>query len=337
MRFHIGCSFRLKSLTKFIIPIGLGILAYFGFGGLFGCIKVYANSNASTTFSFNIPEVNLENYQIFSDYNALDFFNNLKNNESNYVNNYFVYYYTLDNGDFRFQILVFNNNNPFNLSFVGNGTNLKYGNISSQSVYSYFFFRSGGVNVGSSSSTVYSNLMSCLTSNTNCTQSVSENNNYQQQINTQTFSTITLLESNTQLTNNNSSYDFVSYLSYTKFRGYPFYSNVTLINDLTLATDDASLFAKSINVNGQYITQGDEIPTYYDFYLYSPPDEPDDPVDPDNPDNPDDKSIVDYIYWFTGENLTEYDVLVNLYVLLFLYCVTNLVIKFLTFVKGVKW
>ena len=56
MRFHIGCSFRLKSLTKFLIPIALGILAYFGFGGLFGCITVKADSNYNSDFFINYDE-----------------------------------------------------------------------------------------------------------------------------------------------------------------------------------------------------------------------------------------------------------------------------------------
>ena len=47
MRFHIGLSFRWKTIKKFLIPIIIGLLAYFGFGNIFdnvplGCLQVNA-------------------------------------------------------------------------------------------------------------------------------------------------------------------------------------------------------------------------------------------------------------------------------------------------------
>lgn len=43
--------------------------------------------------------------------------------------------------------------------------------------------------------------------------------------------------------------------------------------------------------------------------------------------------MENYVYWFT-DNFTEYDVLVNIYIILFLYCVSSLIIKFITIVKN---
>lgn len=43
--------------------------------------------------------------------------------------------------------------------------------------------------------------------------------------------------------------------------------------------------------------------------------------------------MENYVYWFT-EVFTEYDILINIYILLFIYCISSLIIKFLTIVKN---
>ena len=53
MRFHMGFSFRFKDLKKFLFPILIGILAYFGFGGLFGCLQVHAILDMTSNYYFN--------------------------------------------------------------------------------------------------------------------------------------------------------------------------------------------------------------------------------------------------------------------------------------------
>lgn len=42
------------------------------------------------------------------------------------------------------------------------------------------------------------------------------------------------------------------------------------------------------------------------------------------------------IYWFT-EHYTEYDVLVNIYVILFLYCISMVVLKLLSIIKNTHY
>ena len=46
--------------------------------------------------------------------------------------------------------------------------------------------------------------------------------------------------------------------------------------------------------------------------------------------------MEDMIYWF-GEHYTEYEVLVNIYILLFLYCVGTLTLKFITILKNTSF
>ena len=48
MRFHVGVSFRLKTIKKYLIPILLGILAYFGFNGIFA----NAQTNNNTYYEY---------------------------------------------------------------------------------------------------------------------------------------------------------------------------------------------------------------------------------------------------------------------------------------------
>lgn len=54
MRFHFGVSFRLKYLKKFLFPILIGILAYFGFG-LISYIPTFAVQNYNTQYNITIP------------------------------------------------------------------------------------------------------------------------------------------------------------------------------------------------------------------------------------------------------------------------------------------
>lgn len=46
--------------------------------------------------------------------------------------------------------------------------------------------------------------------------------------------------------------------------------------------------------------------------------------------------MKDLIYWFF-DNYTEYDILVNIYILLFLYCFAMIIFRILTFIKNTRW
>ena len=81
MRFHIGCSFSLRKLKKFIFPILLGLFSYF-FGDYFfgGYINVLAatNTNLDTRFNVIYEEVDYSSIQIDQQgHSVQDFFDNV--------------------------------------------------------------------------------------------------------------------------------------------------------------------------------------------------------------------------------------------------------------------
>ena len=316
MRFHIGCSFRLKSLTKFLIPIALGVLAYFGFGGLFGCIKVNADENFNTDYFISYNE-NADFSATFAGSTYQDIFDDLIELNSNYYDIVISYI------DYDIKIyLIPKNYGDVNINIYGYDVALY---ITSPSDFrGYYFSYNSSFN---SNDEVYSNFLSCYQDNIDCESSVSNSYGYSFDWGDITFNYYGYLE-----INNNDSYSF------TNVSSFIYYTNANLVY-LPDDFNDSYTFVKSVTINSNPITIDDNFLTYYDIFVSDPvnPDNPDDPVNPDDPDVPSDQTIIDYIYWFTGENLTEFDVLVNLYVLLFLYCVTNLVVKFLAFIKGVKW
>lgn len=46
--------------------------------------------------------------------------------------------------------------------------------------------------------------------------------------------------------------------------------------------------------------------------------------------------MIDKVYWFL-ENTTELEVLQNIYILLFIYCVLMIILKFITILKNTRW
>ena len=76
MRFHVGMSFSWRTIKKYLIPILLGVLAYFGFNFIYdntsipplGIINVYASENDdfNDISSDDIPDEVQENYNYWS-------------------------------------------------------------------------------------------------------------------------------------------------------------------------------------------------------------------------------------------------------------------------------
>lgn len=76
MRFHFGMSFSWRTIKKYLIPILLGVLAYFGFNFLYdntsippiGIINVYASENDdyNDISSSDIPDEVQDNYNYWS-------------------------------------------------------------------------------------------------------------------------------------------------------------------------------------------------------------------------------------------------------------------------------
>ena len=46
--------------------------------------------------------------------------------------------------------------------------------------------------------------------------------------------------------------------------------------------------------------------------------------------------MENFVYWFT-DHLYEYDILVNIYILLFLYCTSMILLKLLSIVKNTHY
>lgn len=91
MRFHLGVSFRWKSIKKFLFPLLIGLMSYFGFS-LFGCIPVFAGTNYNTSFNFSIPNYDNDlDSKTCGDTNMKNFIHNfISSFESNYSNNYVI-------------------------------------------------------------------------------------------------------------------------------------------------------------------------------------------------------------------------------------------------------
>ena len=96
MRFHVGVSFRLKSLKKLLIPILIGSLAYFGFGGLFGFLQVNAVVNTNTQNTLTIPEVSaLSTTYVDQTHTLLEFYQTLSTIPSSSNNDMIISQYTI--------------------------------------------------------------------------------------------------------------------------------------------------------------------------------------------------------------------------------------------------
>lgn len=122
MRFHVGFSFRLKYLKKFLFPILIGILAYFGFSGLFGCLQVHALQNMDTSFnlSYNSFYESENNYHgndslTYILYNMIDYYrNNIDNTQFelfiNQCNNNYMCIYLIKKTNLIKNVNIYGNN-----------------------------------------------------------------------------------------------------------------------------------------------------------------------------------------------------------------------------------
>ena len=58
MRFHCGISFSWRTIKKFLFPILIGVLAYFGFDFLGnGFINVFALENYESWYDYNYTDL----------------------------------------------------------------------------------------------------------------------------------------------------------------------------------------------------------------------------------------------------------------------------------------
>lgn len=300
MRFHVGFSFRLKNLVKFIIPILIGIGAYFGLPVLFGFIpKANALVNLNTSYDFTINE-DLSS-SLTDTYNTI--IEDLKDNQNGYT--FAINYKGTETYIYSFPKLSFTSVYVYKeYSYVGF-------HINNETFFYLHFDNSTDI----INTTEYQQYLTCYTTGdfNNCF-SISNNDIYFGNGSASPFVIAIGLGND-----DNFSATLDQYYYYIESPQYYYIDSNNSSN--------SDVFYKSLYINGELIEEGDPFPTYYSLFIGS-----DEPIPPE----PEESTIVDSIYWFT-DNITEYDILVNIYILLFLYCISMIVLKLLMIVKGVKW
>ena len=301
MRFHVGFTFRPKNIIKFLIPILIGIGAYFGFPSIFGFIKVNALVNLNTKFDFTIDE----------------------DLTSSVIANYQNIMSDLGDSTYYDYVITYKGNQSF-LVFL---TKASFHSVYVYKEYSYTNFHLDDDNyiyiafdttTDLTNSSVYSLIKSCYVggfdNDSNC-WSIDDGNGVYVGSGSNNPGIVSIGLGNDD--------DLTATLTQ-----YYYYSSVPLYNYIDSNNENSNdVFYKSLYINDTLIEEGDNFPTYYSLYIGEP--EPEPPI-------PSQDTIVNNIYWFT-DNITEYDVLVNIYVLLFLYCFSMIILKLLIIVKGVKW
>lgn len=123
-------------------------------------------------------------------------------------------------------------------------------------------------------------------------------------------------------------------INYPNYSGSDSTNNVRIYSSVDYIyqeSSDSYYYTKNVYINDSLIEVGDSVPSYYDIFYSSSP-EPEPEPEPDPEPTPDDDSIFNHIYWFY-DNSDVYGVLTNVYILLFLYCISNLLLKFFEKIK----
>lgn len=275
MRFHCGISFSLKFLRKYIIPILIGLLAYFGFNGIFdyfnlGILKVNALVDSNSTFNVTIPDYdsNFENYSCGTE-NVKDFLHNFLDT-TDFSSTYYDLF--IDN-NFESQIVFYlipkNNDNINNFlvyrgsenSFSLNYTYRYWIDSYSNARWYYLFYKSCTSDISSSSS--WQSFLTAL--NTGSIGSTTADN--VGQLSSNSSNSIPYfggIETITSRIYQGTSYD-VSLWYYFSSRQLQYNATTSSLNQNGL------LFKKLYLVdNDTTYNIGDDIPSYYDLHGVSP-------------------------------------------------------------------
>lgn len=245
MRFHIGFSFRLKSLKKFIFPFLLGLLSYFGFS-YFNLLSVYAYGNLDSYYNLEVEEKDFNN-DSFGDYTYQELLNiGLEDYENYYVN-------TLITNYNNFSIITFavyskNATNPLVSIYNNKGSSSGSSNSLMSYDYSYQSYYSYNISSNQSSDDInnlINSLYDCLNNNI-CS-------NISSLYNLPTY----YYSSNI---NNTDSYSFNVWTN-----GYYYNNQLPVINRQQNVSDNW-FYVKSIKVNDNIVNFGDYIPSYCDLY-----------------------------------------------------------------------
>ena len=339
MRFHMGVSFSWRSIKKIIFPILLGILAYFGFNFLgLGIIQVNALENYNTSYSLTYSELEVLDTKVDDTYTYNQFFDYVNNLESQYYNLIIgVNFYHNNDSDYnvgliRFQLMPVSVSS-YPVAIYGKNTYPQgfylrpFGNQSPR-YYDIQIYNNSITDI--LQNTTYVKFLNCYQNNScsGSTGSVFDN-----QYNFAHFSSYNFSNDNSYI--GTFPYFNSSFLDGTTNNYALLYSTkVPLYYSNTFDTSNNSILYKKIFINDKELEIGDYVPTYKDFLdsLDSPSDDPtDDPTD-----DSEHKAIFNKIYWF-DDNTTELGVLSNIYILLFLYCITMIFFKIATLLKNKRW
>lgn len=251
MRFHMGISFRFKTLKKFLIPFLIGLLSYFGFSYFNMLVVNAAWNNPSTYFTIDIPsssDIDFPNI-MFGNY-TLDQFINGGYNSNNYkiipvvkydktthITTLYIIYANSGStyADLSSYAQVTSNGSQFKATLKSSTSSLRVSTISSN--YSV-----------EQVETAYNSYVSCSMNSNGCPST---------SINSYTFSldvTGTVVDGS-DLDLNTSNIFYFIYKSPIPVR----YQRNTSTNNL--------YFYKSLKYNGQTILYGNQMPYYMDSYI----------------------------------------------------------------------
>ena len=269
MRFHMGVSFRLKSLKKFLFPFLIGLLTYFGLSS-FNIMKVHAYNSSSTFYNFEYTEINWDNIETGGDYSFEDILD-LSNIASDY---YYVYTFIERSGGantpvvYTLRYFLFDKTltdtyiDIYGRSTTSLGITSYYINFTfnPSRIFTYYqpLFTLSSSMTTEAFETNSQKLYSCLVDN-NCTNNFSST--------TDTWSSS--LNKLSTITNGSSyNYDLGALLmdDTGANRVMPYYTNIPVKYTAYTSTGSTSYFRKLIKFNDTQIDTLEPIKTYCDFY-----------------------------------------------------------------------
>ncbi len=336
MRFHMGVSFSWRTLKKFIIPILLGALAYFGFSGIFDnfdfplgfmrLIRVNALENYDTTYNLEYTDYsNLLDNKIDDNLTYNEFLNLLIDSKSDYYDfvitlnpyaSYNIYYLDTIN------ILLLDKTSSIPINIYGRSSFLYQSFYSSNNYIPVIIYTFSFTNGDILSSGTYSDFSNCYLNNSNCSSKrtlslhafrcpVSSNN-----------------------TDDNSCFSVPTNSNSSNFEyGFIYYSSKPLyLSAYSSYVNNSNYFFKTLVLNDKTYSNGDYFPTYYEYMQSLLPDEDNPPIE----DETNHKKLFSKIFWLDDSN-TEKGILSSIYILLFLYCLTMILFKIATLLKNKRW
>lgn len=253
MRFHVGFSFRLKTLKKFLIPILLGILSYFGLS-YFNLTIVKAYGNLDSYYNLEVDEVDFSQYDIF-DYNMQDLLDYSFNDYENFYVNTRVY---IQGNSYAVSFALYpkNANNPnvgiYNNkgSSSGSSMHIQSYDYSYQSFYSYYL----STYDENEFHNVYDRFIDCLYTDYCLSSDMSS------QYDLPSYYTDTNV-------NNYDSYNINVF--YNNYEGGYYYNNQLPVINYQSNISDNWFYVKSIRVNNVEVPFYDFIPSYCELYSCS--------------------------------------------------------------------